>query len=1030
MTLLSSLRAGVLRLLCSAAALALFLLPAGGARAQEALPAVLPDVLFLIEDSVRMGALWDGDATLTSPDTRWSYVRDAIVQVVNNAPMGMTFGVALTADGQDQGFPSQALEGSYGFEPLVAPGSAASDLVTRISAHTPSTSTDRTLAESYAKVLKNWAEESYGTPRDWTTGPFQYSCSELIVIVIGTEVGQLDGDPEPFYYTADPLANSVQCNDMSTSPLPTQACFADNVAHFAYNTFPAPGGAGTGSVKTYSILVDAASTSTSADAPALFQAIANMGQGLYYSASVPGGIGVSIWGILNDTFSGTYSNAAVSGTPDGSKLFGSFFEVVGGHPLYKGHLVSWNVDNDPTSTTYGRIIPGAGPYGEAWDGGQLLASRMAHPTESNQGAFNPSQQRNGYTAAAAMDFYSFPLPFDSSQLSSGSDLTTLLIDEVTVTANEDCDPLPHDFDYDCDADTDDAQILVDFIRGVSTSTFLHTGLPRGPWKMGDTGHSIALPSPSGLDAIATDTHFLAYREKVAQYPGVVFVASNAGMLHTFAMDNVPTAHLGSEYWFYVPRSKATKEPADVYEFDGFQIDDLMRTGQTYVNEGKLVLDHVWLDGYCNGLGASTNYPACSAAGYYSSNADGVIDPSGCEWHRVLVWSGGYGARHHYALDVTNPYTPYFLWERTDDSVHPTNPYGLGRAIGSPGLASFVDRSTSNPQRRWVVMWGAGSQSPGVGPTSAGSLWAHASVYIHDIDTTASRVPTSYPLSGFRATGTLASHPSTTVSAADTDSYEEYGALDPTTMAQGLFGSPAMVDLDGDNSVDSAFIGDSLGYVFKVRFNEVTPSAPTNCLFASPDSTDQSKKLFYRPAVFFSTGGELLVYYGSGSPFDIYDTEKGGLYVKVDDTPYGCTAGSPAPCAADSTLFNSNGFYLFDGVGEKIVGDPIAAFGRLFFTTHTPGSDPCVLGTSRIYGLDVETCGGGIPDVTTDSYSQDSTQLYTEVSGLISQPVFANGRVYALNIDSTGLDANSMVDDLQVTPTNMANYFYTNFRHVY
>ncbi|MEE2829661.1 MAG: hypothetical protein VX498_10785, partial [Myxococcota bacterium] len=565
--------------------------------------------------------------------------------------------------------------------------------------------------------------------------------------------------------------------------------------------------------------------------------------------------------------------------------------------------------------------------------------------------------------------------------------------------------------------------------GVSTSTFLHTGLPRGPWKMGDTGHSMAVPAPASLDAIATDTHFLAYREKVAAYPGMVYIASNAGMMHAFNMDNAQASHRGTEYWFYVPRAKLDQNPADVYEFDGFQVDDLMRAGQTYVNEGMLTIDHVWLDGYSNGLGASTNFSACSAAGYYSSEADGIIDPNGCEWHRVLVWSGGYGARHHYALDVTNPYAPIFLWERTDDSMHPTNPYGKGRAVGAPGIASFVDRKNSTPQRRWLVLWGAGSQSPGVGTTSAGTSRVHASVFIHDVNTEQSQVPTEYNTSGYSPTGS-ASHPSAFVTNADTDPLEEYGPLDSTTLAQGLFGSPAMVDVDGDHSVDAAYIGDSLGYLFKVRFNETTPGTPTTCLFASPDPGDMSKKLFYRPAVFFSPAGELLVYYGSGSPFDIYDTDQGGLYVKVDSTPYGCTVSSAAPCAADSTLFNSSGFMGFDGIGEKIVGDPIAAFGRLFFSTHTPGSDPCVLGTSRIYGLDVETCGGGIPDVTTDSYSQQGEQLYTQVDGLISQPVFANGRIYALNIDAGGLDDQSLIDDLQVTPTNMTNYFYTNFRHVY
>jgi Tfp pilus tip-associated adhesin PilY1 len=1007
--------------------LALAVLPLREASAQEALPTVLPDILFLIEDGERMGQPWDGDSNLTNPDSRWSYVRDGIIQVINNAPLSMNFGVAFTADGQDRTYPSSGLEGTYGFEPLAPIGMAKTEIVARLNAFSPSAETERTYAESYSAILKNYFSQAYSSSGSWTSGPFQYSCNQMVVIMVGSQIADDDAFPESGYFTLDPLPGSVQCNDYDYTP-PGQACWADNVAHYAYNSFSAPL-AGTGAVKTYSVLVDADSASIDSEIAPLFQSVANFGQGLFYSTAMPSGVPIAFWNILNDSFSGTYSNAAISASSDGSKLFGSYFEVVGGHPLYKGHLIGWNVDNDPTSSSYGRIVTGTGSYGEAWDAGQLLASRLTSATENNQGAFNPAQQRNGYTAAAGEAFYSTPLPFDASQLSAGSDLTTLLIDEVSVFSNQTCLPLEHDFDYDCDADTDDAQILIDFIRGVSTSTFLHTGLQRGPWKMGDTGHSVAVSAPHSLDVIATDTHFLAYRERLAQYPGMVYVASNAGMLHSFGLTNIPGSHEGTEYWFYVPRAKATKNPADVYEFDGFQIDDLMRSGQTYVNEGKIVLDHVWLDGYSNGLGASANFSSCSAAGFYSSEADGVIDPEGCEWHRVLVWSGGYGARHHYALDVSNPYYPRFLWERTDDGTNPTTPYGLGRAIGSPGIASFVDRSSSSPKRRWVVLWGAGSTSPAVTSTSNEMYRVHASVYIHDLDTTASQTPTTYPITGFPATGS-GTHPSAVVSNTDADVYEEYGPTSSTEMSLGLFGSPSLVDLDGDNSVDVGYIGDSLGYIFKVRFNEQTPTATTTCLFASPDPTDQSKKLFYRPAVFFSPAGELLVYYGSGSPFDIYDTERGGLYVKVDSDPYGCSASAAAPCAATSTLFNGTGFWLFDGVGEKIVGDPIAAFGRLFFTTHTPGSDPCILGSSRIYGLDVATCGGGIPDVTTDSYSQDTDQLYTEVDGLISQPVFTNGRIYALNIDSSGLDSDSMIDDLQVTPTNMANFFYTNFRHVY
>jgi len=123
---------------------------------------------------------------------------------------------------------------------------------------------------------------------------------------------------------------------------------------------------------------------------------------------------------------------------------------------------------------------------------------------------------------------------------------------------------------------------------------------------------------------------------------------------------------------------------------------------------------------------------------------------------------------------------------------------------------------------------------------------------------------------------------------------------------------------------------------------------------------------------------------------------------------------------------------FDDVGEKLVGDPIAAFGRLYFTTHAPGSDPCVLGSSYVYGLNVETCGGGIPDVTTDSYNQDSEGMKTTVDGLISAPVFANGRIYALNIDADGLDSDSMIEDLQVVPANFTSgqFMFSSFRNVF
>lgn len=1003
--------------------------------AQEALPAVLPEVLFLIEDSSRMADNWDGDATLSSPDSRWSYVKAAIAQVIQNAPVGMTFGVAMTADGTNDS--TQANELLYGFEPVAYPGSSTATIVAQMNAHISSSNGERTFAESYADLLDNWAEENYLSPRSWAGGPFQYSCSELIVIIVGSEAGNGDYSPTSGYMTSDLLSGGYTCTDVSSN----EACYGDNVADYAYNTFSPPL-AGTGSVKTYSLLIDSASATISADAASYFQTIATKGSGLYYAATVPGALQTSIWHILTDTFEGNYSNASVSATSAGDMLFASFFEVEAGHPLYKGHLLGWNVDNDPTSSTFGQIIDGGGTYGEAWDAGQMLASRVAEAgtlAVNSDGGLAWTTERTGYTAASAEEFYSTLLPFDYTSVGTGTDLTTLLVDEVPVTSNEACLPLTYDFDFDCDSDWEDALLLVEFIRGHSESVFLNTGLPRGPWKMGDTGHSQAVPAPNIIEGASTEGHFNLFMQRVDGLPSFTYVSSNAGMVHAFTLED--TGNQGAEAWFYVPRSKATKDPSGsgTEEYDGYQIDDLMRSGQTFVNEGKLVLDYVWLDGYLTGLPAadentslcSTGTNACSGPGYFPGSDDGAIDPCGCEWHRVLVWSGGYGARHNYAVDVTIPDEPKFLWERNDTNGN-TGP-GKGRATSTPAVGPFWDNTSSDGvKRRWLVFWGAGEQSPGVTTSSSASQRVHASVFIHDIDTTGARTPTDYDTQGYRIPKTT-SHPSANVTDSDSDGYEEYG-VSGTSLIKGLFGTPTLVDYDGDASVDAAYIGDSLGYLFKVSFSPGTPTAPDRCLFASPDfANDNARHIWYRPSVFFSQGGGVLVYYGSGSPHNIYSTDQGGLYVRADGNPFGCTASTPAPCAASSSLFdNATGFMQFPEVGEKLVGDPIAAFGRLFFTTHAPGSDPCVLGNSYIYGLNVETCGGGIPDVASDGHDQDSTGMKTEVEGLISAPVFANGRIYALNIDSGGLDTDSMIDDLQVVPANFTSgqFTFSSFRHVF
>jgi hypothetical protein len=981
------------------------LLAAPAAWAQSPLPAVLPEVLFLVEESDAMNSLWTASASLPTPSTRWTYVKEALLSVINQLPTGITVGVALTANGS-------GVEPDD-FEQLAYPGIGTTAAVAAITSYQFIGGTNVTTATSLSQLMDTWAENAYTTPRNWTTGPWQFSCSDLQVIIIGFSTGVADGSPVLGNFTSDssmPNNNNVGCNNGGV-----QACYLDNVANHANNTLNPPL-APVGSITISTILIDAAAATIDASNLYYTTAASANGDGIAYQPVVPGGIATSIWGVLTNAYDGEYSNAAISVSPDGDRLFASYFEVTGGHPLYKGHLLAWALNNDPTTTSYGEIIPGSGTANSIWDAGLLLASRLAEHKGVNQNTsgytnFNLLGRRTIYTSYAAEVMYSTPMPFDSTQVAANSDLVNLLVTSYSSFGNSICADLTgldQDWNFDCAVDDNDAQVLVDFLRGVPTATFWSTGLPRGPWKMGDTGNSVTVIAPASLEAIATENHFIAYRDALALLPGMVYIASNAAMIHAFRLDGVPVADQGSEWWAYIPRHKLTQSPATVGEFDGFMADDLMRTGQTYVNDGRLSLEHVWLDGYMNGL------TGCAGPGYFPAQANQTIHVDGCEWHRVLLWSGGYGSSHHYALDVTNPDLPRFLWEKADLT---SSGAGRGRSMSAPVFASFWDNSGSVAKRRWIAVWGGGGQAPGVVATGSATNFAQAAIYIQDIDASTSLPPTTYNAAGFSV-----AHPG--ISSQDSDPYEEY--IPPE---YGMFGTPAIADLDGDASVDVAYIGDSMGYTIKILFNEQSPNSPTRCIFGTPAANDQAKHIYYPPSLFYSGNGDLNVFYGSGSPYNIYDAVTGGLYAYKDPTPYGCTPGIAATCTTNSSLFSGSTFYQFSGVGEKMVGSPTTRFGRMFFATHIPGSDLCTLGNSRLYGLSVSTCEGGLFDDTTDSYSVVSN-LYTELPGLISEPVFANGQMYALNIDAGGLDANSVIDNFNVTPNNFVSHVYMTFRHVF
>ena len=166
-----------------------------------------------------------------------------------------------------------------------------------------------------------------------------------------------------------------------------------------------------------------------------------------------------------------------------------------------------------------------------------------------------------------------------------------------------------------------------------------------------------------------DANYAAFRDGVAAgRKRTLYLAANDGMLHAFDADS------GDERWAFIPAGvlPQLRRSADI----GFA------TGFRYLLDGTPVAADI-----CPSAPAS----ACDASG----------------WRTVLVGGLGAGGREYYALDITDPERPAYLWRfsSADDT-------DLGFALGRPVVAKRRDG-------RWVVLIASGYNN--VGPGSGRGL---------------------------------------------------------------------------------------------------------------------------------------------------------------------------------------------------------------------------------------------------------------------------------------------------------------------
>jgi len=444
-------------------------------------------------------------------------------------------------------------------------------------------------------------------------------------------------------------------------------------------------------------------------------------------------------------------------------------------------------------------------------------------------------------------------------------------------------------------DDSDGDWLVNWVIGYKDGASLQK-----EWILGPVDHSTpAIQSPPGMPSwyYGTDIteeereSFNAFRATWATRQSVAYVGARDGMIHAFDAGRLrwgdnPQTEIKENRGYFEWQTAGDSSSADYgtgRELWAFIPANLMPRLKNNLLQAE---DQAYVD-------ASPTL------------ADVYINE---QWRTILVCAEGNGGDTVFALDVTDPYNPSFLWEFADPD--------LFRSRSSPtvGLGRIV--LGGHPQ--WVAIFVSGQ--------SSGSD-TDPSLYIVSVED-----------------GSL-------IERVYLDAAEESGKGGVPS------GQPAIADSDGNGYIDRLYIGTDKGYMYKVNL----PDDPTsgfstisNCVINEDNTAEQggtvaSGQMFHpiyaSPAITIDntmtpTGDidyNIKVFFGTGdSPYydeNINYAESGTKYhffVYVDNEAKGMCGISPYL-----------DWFLELEAGERIWASAYSAAGQIYFGTSTAETeDPC------------------------------------------------------------------------------------------
>ncbi len=622
--------------------------------------------------------------------------------------------------------------------------------------------------------------------------------------------------------------------------------------------------------------------------------------------------------IRQANYSFSQSSVQSARTTDENYLYEGSFEPIDGDPFWKGHLKKYQINTDGT---VGSMLLDAGTVLQTTTASSrnIITYKGGTMVQFSTPTFSTPTITNARTAT--------PSTSDTATYVTATDLG------VTTTAERDA--------------------VVGYIRGESTKNL-------EDWKLGDVFRStpITVGTPSAFfdDIRDSNNRFAAHRSAHVrassptgtQQQRLIIAGANDGQFHAFKTGDM------TEAWSFVPPNLMTKLKNMTHATHNATPPQSSLSHQYFV-DGAVTVADVWL-GSGDGTAKSADWTTLlvfglgrGAVNYSWSSSINCDSGISSTYSTTYKYYCGY---HAFNLNNTcfsdSTHYPDYKWHLnfTDATAQAAQAPYLGDPWNKMMVGRVRIKDGTDIKEKWVGFIGAGYNA---GDCSGGG----------SCDT--------------RGKGFFV------IDLANGNILWSYTHADNASMDYSIPGQAAIVDTDNDGFIDTAYIGDIGGNMWRFKFcrdmdmpncgisgSGLTTTWSGGAFYAS--SSGNIRPVYTSPAVAKDGSGNFWVYWGTGDKTDPTASNAQERFYGVKDnltSAYGFNNLDNITSASqvyDPTAGKVGYAINLAGGGEKMLADPTVFGGVVYFTTYTPasGNDPCEQGgAANLYAINYTTGGGAL-----------------------------------------------------------------------